>query len=169
MSDPFSIAAGAVSLVAASWKISNNLRNLQTKFERVPQTVSALIAEFQATTAGLSQLNRLLEARQHDLLGGNAADEAERVHLLQCLDAMTFDMARTFSLIDAELAKLTKGEARPLSLRLRFLWVESDLNGYMAQIRDQRSSLIFLMQSIQLYAITTVQVPDYDVTRGRLP
>ena len=76
--------------------------------------VSALTAEFRATMAGLSQLNRLLEAWQHELLGGNTADEAERVHLLQYLNAMTFNMAWTFSLIDGELAKLSKGEARPL-------------------------------------------------------
>lgn len=151
MADPLSITASVVSLAAAAWKMSDNLRNLQSRFHRAPQTVSGLAAEFQATTAGLGQLSRFLESRQSAFLPGHAhADAAERLHLLQCLDAVIFDMARTFSLVDAELAKLSKDDASLFALRLRFLWVEGDLTAYMTQIRDQRSSLVFIMQSIQL-------------------
>ncbi|GAB1318562.1 Ankyrin-1 [Madurella fahalii] len=155
MLDPISLATGVTALVAAAWNISISVRNLQTKFQRVPETVSGLAAEFRATAAGLGQLDRLLRSRPTALLGSDGT-VAEHHHLLQCLDAVTFEMARTFSLIDVELTKLTKDDARLLALRLRFLWVESDLNGYMAQIRDQRSSLVFLMQFIQMAKIDDI-------------
>ncbi|KAK3386051.1 ankyrin repeat-containing domain protein [Podospora didyma] len=150
MADPISIATGVLSLVSASFKITESLRTLKSKFQHVPQTVAGLATEFQATSIGLSQLRRFLDSRQH-VFSASDANEVERVYLLQCLDATTFDMAKTFSAVDAELTKLNRDDARQsIALRMRFMWVEGDLNAYMTQIRDQRSSLVFLMQSIQL-------------------
>ncbi|KXX79231.1 Ankyrin-1 [Madurella mycetomatis] len=155
MADPLSIATGVAALVAAAWNVSNNLRDLRAKFQRVPETVSGLVAEFQATHIGLGQLNSLLRSRQTAFLGSNGT-AAEHQHLLQSIDLITVEMARIFSLINTELTKLTKDDARLLTLRLRFLWAESDLNGYMVQMRDQRSSLVFLMQFIQTSKIDDI-------------
>ncbi len=167
MADPLSITAGVVSLVAAAWKISGNLRALQTKFQRVPQTVSGLVTEFQATAVGLGQLNELLQAKGDVLkIGPAGTEEVDRTPLLQCFDAMMVDMAQTFSLLNMELAKLDRGEARLLALRMRFLWVESDLVEYTTRIRDQRSSLLFLMQSIQL---CVCHIPSHTLLRSSHP
>ena len=78
-------------------------------------------------------------------------DDANRLFLLESFEAVTVTMAKVFSLVDSELAKLNKNDSRQtLAFRIRFMWVESDLNEMMSQIRDQRDSLLFLIQFVQM-------------------
>ena len=77
-------------------------------------------------------------------------DDAHRLFMLESFEAVTVTMARAFSLVDSELGKLSKDDARQtIAFRLRFMWVESDLNEMMSQIRDQRDALLFLIQLVQ--------------------
>jgi hypothetical protein len=101
MADPPSITAGVFSLAAASWKIGSNLRVLHNKFQRAPETISGLVTEFGATTAGLGQLQVLFQTRGDILRTG--AGEVERNHAMQCFDATIVDMAQTFSRLNMEL------------------------------------------------------------------
>ncbi|KAK1749808.1 ankyrin-1 [Echria macrotheca] len=154
MSDPLSITAAVFSLAAASWKIGSNLKVLRNKFQRAPETMSGLVTEFDATTAGLGQLQALF--RTTDILRTEAGEDA-RNHAMQCLDAIIVDMAQTFSRLNVELDKLGKGETLTLALRMRFLFVESDLVEYMTRIRDQRSALSFVLHSIQMAKLEDIR------------
>lgn len=151
--DPLSIATATASLLAASFKLSHGLIVLRSKFERVPETVSNLCSELQLTSVGLNGLQNLLRSRP-EALTSTAQDDPTRHHLLQCVDATTVSMAKSFSVLDTEIGKLNKdesAESRSIAWRLRFMWVESDLGTLMTQVRDQRSSLNFLMQVVQTY------------------
>ncbi|KAK1766526.1 ankyrin-1 [Phialemonium atrogriseum] len=140
MCDPLSIATGTASLLAASLKLSHGLIVLRSRFQKVPETVSGLCNELQLTSIGL------------DALTSASSNDQARRNLLQCVEATTVSMAKSFSVLDTEIAKLNKddpAESQSVAWRLRFMWVESDLNGLMVQVRDQRSSLSFLMQVVQ--------------------
>jgi hypothetical protein len=150
MCEPLSILATSASLFAASLKLSHSLILLRSRFQRVPETVSSLVNEMQLTSLGLGELESLLRSR-HDVLASASRDDAVRQHMLQCVEAVTVSMAKSFSLLDGELGKLVREgeeERRGVSWRLKFMWVESDLDEIMAQVRDQRSSLGFLMQLV---------------------
>jgi hypothetical protein len=111
--------------------------------------VSTLCNEVQLTSLGLGELESLLRSRP-DVL---SRDDGVRQHLLQCVEATNVSMAKSFSALDTELGKLRRDvndEARGISWRLRFMWVESDLMSVMAQVRDQRNSLGYLMQLVQV-------------------
>ncbi|KAJ2896027.1 hypothetical protein MKZ38_005912 [Zalerion maritima] len=152
------IAHPWTSLIGASFKISCALINLQGRFQRVPKTVTALDTELKATSLGLGQFEQLLSSRQDAFsTGGDGEDERRRV--VQCLDAIVFNMAGTFSLIENELEKLQKSESlQGLAFRMRFMWAEGDLTSYMELIRDWRSSLLFVAQSLQFLPIKPASV-----------
>jgi hypothetical protein len=149
MADPLSIMTAAASLFAASLKLSRSLILLRSRFQKVPETVSGLSNEIQLTSLGLGELESLLRSRQ-DVLASGSQNSRVRHNMLKCIEATTVSMAKSFSLLDAELGKLARDgkESKGISWRLRFMWVESDLDGIMVQVRDQRSSLSFLMQLV---------------------
>ena len=154
MCEPLSIAAGVASVFAASLKLTHSLLSLRTEFQRVPDTITQLCNEFHLTSVGLGELEQMLRSNQQALTVASQSDKAKQ-HLLQCVDATTVAMARSFTLLDAELEKLRPSEgsgARSRTLRMKFMWMKEDLNTLMGQVRDQRSSLGFLMQVVQSYA-----------------
>jgi hypothetical protein len=64
------------------------------------------------------------------------------------------NMAQTFSILDAELERLTGVGDPPdrlsITARLRFMWIEDDLKGLIQEIRDQRDALSFLINCVHL-------------------
>ncbi len=162
MCEPLSIATGVASLFAASIKLTHSLIALKLRFERAPETVQQLCNEFQVTSVGLGELENLLRSG-HNALSSTSQSGQAKQHTLQCVDATTISMARSFAMLGSELEKLKRDEAsgtRSISWRMRFMWVEKDLNVIMMQVRDQRSSLSFLMQIIQLYVRLIIERLD---------
>ncbi len=72
---------------------------------------------------------------------------------------MVFDQALTgiiviFSCLDAEIQRITAGTSDPGRIqwrpRLRVMWSEAQLNNLLSSIRGQQTSLILLIQLLQL-------------------
>lgn len=151
MCEPLSIIAGVASLVTVCVKISQGLSTLKDKFQFAQRTIALLGSECSATCMGLSQLHSAFQNRPEILnTFGHSREE-----LIICFDMVTWGIADTFSSLDTELTRLniemSKGGNRLGFLRKgRYLWNEDRVQSLAQQIREQRSSLSFLLQGIQL-------------------
>ena len=148
MADPLSIAVGITSLIGVSLKLSHGLKDVCAKFQRAPQTISSLYRECSNTSTGLVTLNRLLQSRANVLVSAQESNQ----DFLACFDLTIVNMAQTFSVLDDQFHKLSGGDDSlgKLSLRMRFMWIDGELNTLMQELRDQRSALVFLIECIQL-------------------
>jgi hypothetical protein len=96
---------------------------------------------------GLSQLQSALQ-NNPNLFPTYSHTEEE---LKTCFEMGIWGIATIFSLLDDEVTKLNDNSS--MANRARYVWIENLLNERAQQIRDQRSSLTFLLHCVQVYVL----------------
>lgn len=151
MADPISITAGILSILKGSVTIIQSLNTLKEKFDFSHLTIASLSAECSTTSMGLSQLQSALQADLNLLVTLSHSQE----ELTTCFEMAIWSIATVFSLLDDEVTKLNKKSSAetkiPFRNKVRSLWIEDLLKERAQQIRDQRSSLEFLLDCVKLY------------------
>jgi len=150
--DPLSIAGGVLSLVSSGFKISRSLNTLRNKYKSAPATLSALSVECSVTCAALYQIQDLLTSRPEFL----TSQSDSRSMLTDMFELALLGCAATFSVLDEELTKVEydgkKGVFKVgFKSRLKLIWNEDTLKELLQQMRDQRSSIGFLIETVQTY------------------
>jgi hypothetical protein len=151
MCEPLSIITGVASLVAVCVKISQSLTTLKGKYYFADLSITSLVVECSNTGLGLSQLQSALQSRP-DILDtqGYSRDD-----VVNNFNMAIWGVAAVFSLLDAELKRLESGSMETSTWmgfrkKSRYLWNEDRLKELAQQIREQRSSISFLLQMVNL-------------------
>ena len=149
MAEPLSIIVGLASLISVCLKVSRGVKTVAEKYQAVNNTLSALSVECSVTSAALSQIEQMLAAKQ----ASHLIVSQDRSEIRLVLELALSGCAATFAVLDQELNKFERsrpsGNRLGFKTRTKYLWNEDTLKEVLQQMRDQRSSINFLIDVIQ--------------------
>ena len=137
-------------MVSSAYKISRSLHALRNKYKSAPAALAAISAECSVTCAALYQIQQLLSAHPEFV----SSESDSRSDLRDLFELAILGCAATFSVLDEELTKL-EYDAKQTGFRVGFksrvkmMWNEDTLKELLQQMRDQRSSIGFLIETVQ--------------------
>jgi hypothetical protein len=151
MVDPISVVSGIAGVATGCTKIVQSLNTLKDKFKFAEQTIASLSTECFITSVGLSQLQSALQNSPDLLITlSNSQDE-----LTTCFEMGIWCIAKMFSLLHDDVSKLNEkshmGYKLSFGTKARYMLIEDSLKERLQQIRDQRSSLHFLLECVKQY------------------
>jgi len=149
MVEPISILASVHTLVTVSYKLGQSLVSIHRTYNQAPQILNSLSTECTVTNLALARIQQMLSMKPE--IFASALDL--EVDLTRCVELALTTWATTFSVLDAELAKI-KTPARDMTIRgrVRYMFNVDTLVELSRQLRDLRSSVNFLLDSFQTYS-----------------
>jgi hypothetical protein len=144
MVDPISIG----TLIDVSYKLITSINALVTKYQQAKFTLTTLATECSMTKIALTNIHRLLLTKSDFL-----SEFPEEIDVRGCLQTAIETWVSIFSVLDNELARISRGKTTSPRIRLggtmRYILNEDMLKQLSKQLQDLRSSISFLLDSAQ--------------------
>ncbi|PNP74669.1 hypothetical protein FNYG_12005 [Fusarium nygamai] len=139
--------------------ISNQAAQLKQRFSGAPAAVQGLIIDCTSTAAVLQRLEALVERRPQLLAGGgngatpglNGSLDVVIDGIHSSINAVGYELTLVGSSLDDSSVNLGGGMSK--RERAKFMWKEDVFKELMLDIREQRSSLTFLIDCVNTGAI----------------
>jgi hypothetical protein len=141
MADPVSIS----TLVSACVFLGTRLKQLSDSYRSAPQTIQSLCAECNNTIVVLNHTRRLLKDKPQ-LFSENGGSQDVK----QCFESAVKGIEEIVHTLREELSSYDAIESS-FRARARFAFDDEKLKGLLQTLKDQRTSVDFLINCIQKY------------------
>ncbi|CAM1510523.1 Fc.00g008580.m01.CDS01 [Cosmosporella sp. VM-42] len=159
MADPLSLVGAIFALIGSTTKVVQELRTLKQSYSGAPTVLQLLAIDCTTTGAVLQRLEHVLRNRPQLLSPAAQGIPDLRISfetLVEGIEDSIHKLGRDVQKI-AKSARDGDYEMSSTS-KAKFLWKEEEFKASLQEIRDQRASLSFLLDCLQMESLVNIQV-----------
>ena len=158
MADPLSLIATIVALVETCAHVVQKVTDLKRAFSGAPAALHSLAVDCTTTAAVLQRLESLIRQRPQILVGTGGGNGP--AGLRDSFELLVQGIRGTIGLVGEEVQRILNtsrdgeaGKAMSATTKAKFVWKETLLKDLLREVREQRSSLSFLLDCVHTYDI----------------